>query len=412
MKKSHILGLLLGPLLFTACDKDHDNKDPEMDRIQNKTYTGMNVLDLEYNDTDMAGKSADVAVGSGDNVNLSFYSKVNLGSLNAALKDIPEFDGPGVLPGTPRLDISVPVRRDGDDWDFDYSGQTDYVTYRVEGDFDNNRMECEFEDVRLKDQTFAGGSWKPVPVPRNPLDAAQPFHIVWETSLPIQVPGLQNGIQDVLRLLVNAPLIPVYNGTAEMSLSQVIANGFKTLGMTADGCMPVTYLQTANGAATFANAPRTTFMYVPMSQYAVKVFVNPTDILTLVLLNNTNRDPNIPDNPFGKASRAEQGSLLQMLLGMIKQLTPTLADGLPMACVRSGDSMSLYLSSEVLVPLLKKGFVPILSDPVIRGIVKDLVEHNTALASYSDAIMALYDALPALLDRTTKLEIGLNFVKS
>lgn len=409
MKKLHLMGLLIGSILFTACDKDSKNAD--LEDIQNKTYTGMNVLDLEYNDTQMAGKSVDLTVGSGSNVNLSFYSKVNLSKLNAAFKDLPELNGPGVLPGTPKLDITVPVRKDGNDWDFSYKGETDFVTYRLEGDFNNTTFECEFEDVKLKNQTFAGGAWKPVAVSKNPLDANQPFHIVWETKTPIQLPGLQYGIQDLLRIMVNTPLIPVYNGTAEMSLSQIIANGLKSVGMTADGCMPVSYLQTANGAATFANAPRCTFMYVPLSDYAIRFFANPTDILTLVLLNNTNRDPNIPDNPFGKASRAENGTLIQLLQSLAQQVTPLLAEGLPVACVRQGDNMSLYLSTEVLVPLLKQGIVPILSNPATRGIIQDLIEHNTNLAQYATAIMILYDALPTVLDQTSRLEFGFNFTK-
>lgn len=410
MKKLYILELLTGLLLFTACTKD-DDKNTDLDQIQSKTYTGMNVLDVEYNGTDMAGKSADLAKGQNGNVNLSFYSKVNLGELSDALKGLPELDGPGVLPGTPRLDITVPVRRDGNDWDFSYTGETDFVTYRVEGDFNNTRMECEFDDVKLKNLTFAGGAWKPVAVSQNPLADSQPFHIVWETKLPIQLSGTQYGIQDLLRVIVNAPVIPVYNGTAEMSLSQVIANGLKSVGMTADGCMPVTYLQTANGAATFANAPRCTFMYVPLSDHAVKLYVNPADILTLVLLNNTNRDPNIPDNPFGKQSRAEQGDLAQLLQGLVKTLTSALPDGIPMACVRQGDNMSLYMSSELLLPLLKDVLVPVLSNPATRGIIADLVLHNTTLAPHATAIMALYDALPTILAQTTQLELGLNFTK-
>ena len=166
-----------------------------------------------------------------------------------------------------------------------------------------------------------------------------------------------------------------------------------------------------DSAATFANAPRCTFMYVPLSEYALKLYANPADILTLVLLNNTNRDPNIPDNPFGKPSRAESGTLVQLLQGLVKSLAPMLADGIPMACVRQGDNMSLYLSSELLLPLLKDGIVPVLANPAMRGIVADLVEHNATLAPHAVAIMALYDALPTILDQTTRLELGLNFTK-
>ena len=98
--------------------------------------------------------------------------------------------------------------------------------------------------------------------------------------------------------------------------------------------------------------------------------------------------------------------------GIVKNMSPMLAEGLPMACVRQGDGMQLYLGSEVLVPLLKQVIVPVLSNPAMRGIVADLVQHNTSLSQYATAIMALYDALPQLLDQTTKIELGLNFTKA
>lgn len=411
MKKLFILGLLAGPLIFSSCSKDHDDAPAG---IEAKTYTGMNVLDLEYNDTDLAGKSVDVAPGANGNADLKFYSKVNLAQLNEAFKELPELDGPGVLPGSPVLALSLPVRADGDEWEFSTSGETEFVTYTLEGEFDGRKFDADFKNVLLKNRTFAGGAYKPLPAPgpTGVLSDSQPFHIVWETKAPIQLPGTQYGIQDLLRLIVNAPLIPVYNGTAEMSLSQVLANGLKTVGMTADGCMPVTYLQTANGAATFARAPRCMFMYVPLSDYAIRLFVNPTDVLTLVLLNNTNRDPNIPDHPFGMPTRAESGTLLQLLQGLVKTAAPMLAEGLPMACVRQGDGMQIYLSSEVLLPLLQQGLVPLLSNPAMRGIVADLVEHNTTLAPHAAAIMVLYDALPTILSQTTRLELGLNLTKA
>jgi hypothetical protein len=79
-----------------------------------------------------------------------------------------------------------------------------------------------------------------------------------------------------------------------MSLVQVIGNAIKTIGMRDDGCIPVTYLQTANGSSQFTQTPMSFLQYVPTSAGSLRLFVNPTDLLTLVLLNNTNRDPDIP----------------------------------------------------------------------------------------------------------------------
>ena len=70
MKKLQLLGLLLSPILFVACDKDDNKKDADLDQIQSRTYTGLNGLDLEYNESGLAGKSVDVSPASGRDVNM------------------------------------------------------------------------------------------------------------------------------------------------------------------------------------------------------------------------------------------------------------------------------------------------------------------------------------------------------
>ncbi len=408
MKKITLSALLAGLLVFSGCHKDNDAPAP----FDEETYEGRTELSLTYNGSPISGKSVKVTPLSQSQARVSFFSEIDLGDLNKDLDDIPDFAGPGVLPGSPVVTIDVPVTVDGIYHAFSYSGETDFVTYSVTAKFTDEIMECAFTDVRLKDQSFAGGSWKPMASDGNPLSDTQPFHIVWQTQQPVAIPGLGNGIQDALRILVNTPFIPVYNNTATMSLTQVIANGLRSVGMTADGNMPVTYLQTANGASVFTQVPFGTFQYVPLSQYAIKLYSNPTDLLTLVLLNNTNRDPNIPDHPFGKRQRSDSGMLYAQFIQIFKTLLPTVSEGMPLACVRTGDTMMLYADTQVLLPLLKNAVVPLLANPAMRGIVEDFITNNDKLAPYAVALMAAYDALPLILDHTTKIELGLNFVKA
>lgn len=408
MKTLRLLSLAACTLLLASCHDDNDNDTPLP--LQQQTFEGRTALDLEYNDIQVAGKRVTVTPGTGSEATLTFDSQVSLASLNDAFKDLEPVAGPGVLPGTPVLKLTLPLGTDGDEYTFSHSGETEFVTYSMHGEFDAREMDVEFDNVRLKNQTFAGGAWKPVAAPANPLDASQPFHIVWGTEAPVQLPGLQYTVEDLLRIIVNAPIIPAYNNTAAMSLSQVIANGLKTIGMGADGNITVTYLQTANGAAQITRAPLCAFQYVPLSNVALKLYANPTDLLTLVLLNNTNRDPNIPAHPFGKNSRA--GMLVDELKQLVVTLTPMLADGLPMACVRHGNSMSLYLTSELMLPLLKQSIIPILQNPAMRGIVEDYVMNNQQLAPHAAEILLLYDNLSLIFNQTTKMELGLNFVKA
>lgn len=404
---------------MTGChDKDDDNVIPPTP--VSHIYEGMNYLDLDVNGHDVAGKRAVVYPGeNGGPATLRFDSQVNLAEVSTDLKDIPVFAGPGVLPGSPVLSISVPLTWDDDEYKFSYSGKTDYVTYTVEGEFDGTKMDVDFENVRLKNQTFAGTAWKPMPYDgNNPLTDRQPFHIVWELDGNVQLPGietvvpeLETSVQDLLRMLVNVPFISVYNNTAKMSLTQVIANGFRAMGMGEDGNLNITYLQSANGAATFANVPYGSFQYVPLTKSAIRLTANPTDLLSLVLLNNTNRDPNIPDNPFGKASRAD-GMLYQLLQKLLEGTMPVVAEGMPLACVRQDNDMALYAGSTIMLPMIKSYILPILQNPAMRGIVLDFVTQHVQSEEQILAIMAVYDMLPVIMEHTTKVELGLNFVKA
>lgn len=190
----------------------------------------------------------------------------------------------------------------------------------------------------------------------------------------------------------------------------MIANGLRSLAFDKDGNLPVTYLQTANGASVFTLAPKCTFQYIPLSEASVKVFVNPTDILSLVLLNNTNRDPDIPENPFGIKQRAE--TPLQLLVAnLVSMVLPMLSDGFPMAAVRSGSTMSLFLPSEVLIPLIKQGIIPILTNTEVRTGIVEFIRSNPELADQELLIMGIYDALPLLLEQTGRIEFGLNLTK-
>ena len=73
-----------------------------------------------------------------------------------------------------------------------------------------HRREAE-RASRLRGKVFA-----PAPAVKNPdgIGYSQlPFHIVWESDMPVQIPGLTNGIEDLMKLFVTLPIIPAYGGT-------------------------------------------------------------------------------------------------------------------------------------------------------------------------------------------------------
>lgn len=109
--KAHILAALALPLLaLGACSDD----DPRPEALEGKTYSGMTLLSMTYDEAPMSGKSV-ALVPDGENAAMTLYSTFDLSQLGDALKGIPPIEAPGVLPGTPKLQIKAalsPKERD------------------------------------------------------------------------------------------------------------------------------------------------------------------------------------------------------------------------------------------------------------------------------------------------------------
>lgn len=368
----------------------------------------------------MAGKQCVLSPEDGGSVSLLFESLFDLSQLGSKFKDLPPVQSPGVLPGSSKLMISVPLNVKDGKYVYSIDGETEAVTYSLKGSISDKLLTADFSNVKLKNQTFTGGVWAPMPASGLPTADTQPFHIVWETALPIPFPELEYTIQDMLRILVNIPMIPVYNNTAEMSLSQVIANGLKTVAFNPDGNILVTYLQTANGASVFTLAPKCAFQYVPLTDKMLSLFINPTDLLSLILLNNDKKDPNIPENPWkknnsisgGRVIRNSEVSSADLFANIAKLILPMVAQGFPTNSVIDGKQMQLYIGTEVLLPLLKQGVVPMLQDPSVVAMIGQYISDNESLRPYAKELTLLLEILPTLMDQTTRLEIGLNLTKA
>lgn len=414
MKHIAYIGIAaLASLMFASCDKKDDNPEP----LGEKTYTGFKELQMSYDGSPMSGKSVTLRP-SGESASLTVDSRFDLSQLSDKLKDVPPIQAPGALPGTPELLLQTALRPHGSKYAFSGSGETEYVSYSYSGTATPSMMTMDFTDVKLKDLTYAGKVFAPAPAVKNASGIGYsqlPFHIVWEANVPVQIPGLTNGVEDLLKLLVTAPVIPVYGGTAEMSLTQVVESAVKSIAMRDDGCMPITYLQTANGAASFTQAPLSMIQYVVTSPGSMRLFVNPTDILSLVLLNNSAHDPNIPENPFGKAARSEESDQLKQILGeviitSIVKLAPYVAAGIPVTVAPTASGVAIFLGSKAMLPVMKELLASLLQNPQVTALVQKAIAADPALSNYLPQINQLLSDLPALMAATTRVELGLNLV--
>lgn len=406
-KLLYSLGLLLS-VAAVSCDKDND---PAISPISDKTYSGLTALDIEYNGAPMVGKTVEYTQ-DGLSATLNFHSIVSLSSLSPELAEFPDFPGPGVLPGSPRLECPVTLHPDGDEYEFTGTGETDYVTYSYSGEVKADKLDFEFKDVRLKNRRLANTVWKPAPLIAGKDGASyssMPFHVVWETDQPGLLAGFDYSVQDAVNLLLTLPIIPAYNNTAYMSVSQALASGVRALAFNPDGNAVVTYLKTANGAAEFSQAPLCMLQYLPLSNSMMKVFVNPTDLMGVILTNiNNSQKPDIPEHPFGApATRAS----IQEISGMLSSILPLVSEGFPLQYDLSDSSLKIYFNSETLIPLLKGVIIPLLADPIIQQSILERLQENPSLQPYKPIIEAFLIATPLILESTTKVELGVNLIK-
>lgn len=405
-------GAILVTAMMPSCG---DDNDITVSPLPEKTYTGNTALLLGYDGAPMSGKYATFDQ-NGNTASITFGSTVSPSSLSKSLEGLPDIPGPGVLPGSPLLTLPVYLKTDGGFYTFDGEGETEFVSYSYAGKVNGERMEFDFSNVRLKDKRFAGTVWTPAPLEKNSdgiTYKSLPLHIVWECSLPPLLEGFDGTVGDALTLLATAPVIPVYGNTAYMSAAQAVASTVRTLAFREDGNAVVTYLKKADGAAQFALAPICMIQYLPVSGTRMNVFVNPTDLMGQILINNSSH-PDLPPNPFGKVAADSRGETTADtgLLGIAAVIAPLLSEGLPMDYVQDGNTLSLYLGTETLLPLVKEILVPLLKNPEIQSAIITRISSDPTLAGQLPIIEALLKAFPDLIGSTSRIEFGINLVQA
>ena len=90
---------------------------------------------------------------------------------------------------------------------------------------------------------------------------------------------------------------------------------------------------------------------------------------------------------------------------------PMLVNGVPVAFEQTEDALSVYLNTELLLPLLKTLVVPLLSDEEVVAMLVELMKKDPDFGEMDGLAEPMLKAFPEIIESTTKVEIGLNFVK-
>lgn len=398
MKKNlfyYLFAVICSVTLFTSCSDDDDEK--MVNPVPQTTFTGENGLQLTYNGAPMPGKKVTFTpdATNAQKATLRLEGEFDLNGIlgkaksAAAREDVSMPTAPGVLPGSPVVTLPVDLTINGDKCSFAGTSETDYCTFSYKGEVSAGAMELALSEVKLKNAKLAGMTWKLKPYDKEDPNKIDPIYLVWEAEkkvfdfLPIEY---------VLKIALPMELIAV-GADHKVSAAEMLGTVLQDVTFMEDGNIVATYKDAANGGTEWTKSPVNLAQYVVENDNQIKVFLNPAAIIAAV--NNAGRAVDVQ-------------TVIQQAIQM---LYPMLVNGVPVAFEQTEDALSVYLNTELLLPLLKTLVVPLLSDEEVVAMLVELMKKDPDFGEMAGLAEPMLKAFPEIIESTTKVEIGLNFVK-
>lgn len=398
MKKNlfyYLFAVICSVTLFTSCSDDDDEK--MVNPVPQTTFTGENGLQLTYNGAPMPGKKVTFTpdATNAQKATLRLEGEFDLNGIlgkaksAAAREDVSMPTAPGVLPGSPVVTLPVDLTINGDKCSFAGTSETDYCTFSYKGEVSAGAMELALSEVKLKNAKLAGMTWKLKPYDKEDPNETDPIYLVWEVEKKV-FDSLS--IESVLKLALRMELIAA-GADHKVSATEMLGTVLQDVTFMEDGNIVATYKDAANGGTEWTKSPVNLAQYVVENDNQIKVFLNPAAIIAAV--NNAGRAVDVQ-------------TVIQQTIQM---LYPMLVNGVPVAFEQTEDALSVYLNTELLLPLLKTLVVPLLSDEEVVAMLVELMKKDPDFSEMADLAEPMLKAFPEIIESTTKVEIGLNFVK-
>ena len=398
MKKNlfyYLFAVICSVTLFTSCSDDDDEK--MVNPVPQTTFTGENGLQLTYNGAPMPGKKVTFTpdATNAQKATLRLEGEFDLNGIlgkaksAAAREDVSMPTAPGVLPGSPVVTLPVDLTINGDQCSFAGTSETDYCTFSYKGEVSAGAMELDLSEVKLKNAKLAGMTWKLEPYDETNPNETDPIYLVWEAEK--KVLGFMP-IESVLKIALRMDLIAA-GADNKISATDMLGTVLQDVTFMEDGNIVATYKDAANGGTEWTKSPVNLAQYVVENDNQMKVFLNPAAIIAAV--NNAGRAVDVQ-------------AVIQQAIQM---LYPMLVNGVPVAFEQTEDALSVYLNTELLLPLLKTLVVPLLSDEEVVAMLVELMKKDPDFGDMAGLAEPMLKAFPEIIESTTKVEIGLNFVK-
>lgn len=398
MKKNlfyYLFAVICSVTLFTSCSDDDDEK--MVNPVPQTTFTGENGLQLTYNGAPMPGKKVTFTpdATNAQKATLRLEGEFDLNGIlgkaksAAAREDVSMPTAPGVLPGSPVVTLPVDLTINGDKCSFAGTSETDYCTFSYKGEVSAGAMELALSEVKLKNAKLAGMTWKLKLYDEKDPNEIDPIYLVWEAEKKVfDFLPIESVLKEALRMELIAA-----GADHKVSAAEMLGTVLQDVTFMEDGNIVATYKDAANGGTEWTKSPVNLAQYVVENDNQIKVFLNPAAIIAAV--NNAGRAVDVQ-------------TVIQQAIQM---LYPMLVNGVPVAFEQTEDALSVYLNTELLLPLLKTLVVPLLSDEEVVAMLVELMKKDPDFSEMAGLAEPMLKAFPEIIESTTKVEIGLNFVK-
>lgn len=394
--------LMLSAMSFTACSDSNDDPTPNV--FEEKTYTMGNGLTLNVSGAPMYGKSVTVSPAKDmKTAKITMQSEIDFADIPGFPEGLVENTNvqcPGVIPGTPVETLTVNLVPDGENYTFSGDSETTYCTYKYSGKLTETSVDVNISDVMLKNQSLANTTWNTGVT--NEEGYADGIRLIWEPEDKAEIDlGFQKmSIQTILQVIVAIPMIEIESDEVEsdgeskpsevVSAQDMLNMVLKSITFLPDGNIVAKYMDVAKGGKEYVTSPSNMIQYVVSAEGKLLIFINPQAVMV---------------------ANSRAVDLNQMIKNVWNMVTPMLANGVPVDYRIEGDNMQIFIGNDVMMPILKNVLLPIVSDDAMRAMLIQMIASSEDMADMKEILEAAINSLPAAIEATTNIEIGLNLKK-
>lgn len=411
---------LLPALSFCSCSEDQPQ---QIDPLKTKTYDASNGLKLYYNGQEMPCKSVTLTQ-DGDRGTAVLFSEFDMSQL-AAIGGHGNVPGPGVLPGSPKVTLNFPMSQADGMWNFAGTSETDYCSFSYSGYADADNLKLFINNVKLKTGGITPAVWTPAPIRQeNGVYSSLPVYLDWQYD---PIPGVDIDLSPYVRALATLPVIPVYNNTAYMSISQALEQVVKTVAFNPDGNIVISYISEVGGAARLAQTYPNRYQYVMVSPTEARLFLDPMSLLGALLVQTSPGTPSdqvvisgnglYPASGNDKSSSDAAGnSVISSELGreiiatLMKEIVPMLSEGFPVKVSADTKGLSLYVDTEMMIAFVSPVLQKLLADNATVESIISYISSKPEFAPLLPEIEKALQLLPKAFERTNVMRLGVSLV--